>query len=124
MAPRLLRLTIFLGSSLLVAGVVAAALWHLLPYESFRRSTPGDQFLFWEAAVWLLGLCLLFFGAAAGLDSLDLYNTRIPGLEEIGAPLRDPRQRPLAFRPGAWWMVVTGASLLALAAWVRFHVAV
>jgi hypothetical protein len=121
MTSRLLRLALFATSCVLAAAAAAFALWHLLPYELLRRATPEDQFLVWEAATWLLGLCLVFFGAAAALDSLDLYQTRVPGLDEVHSLSREARHRRLTFRPGSLWTVSTGAILLLLAAWVRLQ---
>jgi hypothetical protein len=56
-----------------VAAITGFAAWHLLPYGALERESPAEQFLFWEAVMWMSGLALMFFGASAWFGSTDLY---------------------------------------------------
>lgn len=120
---RLISVYLFAASSLVAAGIIAFSLWKLLPYEMFRGDTPRDQFLVWEGATWLIGLCFVFFGAAAAFDSLDLYSTRLPGLDEAHTFSGEGRHRRLTFRPASWWVASTGALLVLIAAVARSRLA-
>jgi hypothetical protein len=101
----------FLASSALVAVTLSAALRALLPYENLRRYTPEARFFLWEGAVWMFGLVLMFWGAAAVLETLRLG--RMEGT--VDGALEGLRPRPFRASPVPWWMMSTGAVLVALA---------
>ena len=110
-----LRGATFLASSVLVAVTLAATLRALLPYENLRRYTPEARFFLWEGAVWMLGLVLVFWGASAALETLRLG--RMEGT--VDGALEGLRPRPFRVSPVPWWMISTGAVLVAVAIQAR-----
>jgi hypothetical protein len=69
-----IRLTVFSLAGLVVAGLVAYAAWHHLPYETLDRHEPDERFFFWEGVMWMLALAFTFFGLAALGNATDLYS--------------------------------------------------
>lgn len=109
------RVALFFASSAGTAVAFAAAMRATLPYENFGRYTPEAQFFMWEGVVWMLGLALLCWGGAAVFETLHLG--RMEGT--MHGTLQDLRPRRLRFSPVPWWLLSTGAVLLALAIQAR-----
>lgn len=112
---RILKAVLFFGSSALVAFGLAAGLREYLPYEGLRRFTEEERFMAWEGALWMLGLVMVFFGGAGAIGTLHLLRLGFPAPEEIRNFARDMRPPKPAFSLGPYWMISTGALLLAIA---------
>lgn len=116
---RLLMVLAFFVSSAAAALAVCTGLRELLPYEALDRHTAGERFVAWEGFVWMLGLAMVFLGGAWALGTLHLWYRRIPHELEIRSYARDLRPPPLRGSLVPWWVLSTGAVLLALAIHAR-----
>jgi hypothetical protein len=119
MRSRVLLALAFFGSSALAALALFLGLRELLPYEAMDRHTAEERFLAWEGVLWMLGLAMVFLGGAWGLGTLHLWYRRIPHELEIRSYAHDLRPPSPGGSLLPWWVLSTGAVLLALALQAR-----
>lgn len=113
--------------SIAAAGALAAASWQFLPYEALRRDGPPERFLLWEAVMWMSGLAMTGFGAAAWFGSTDLYGGGgDPYATRAADHIRTQVQQGVRGRmlftdlPAVpWVMIGTGLALIMIAVVVR-----
>jgi hypothetical protein len=114
-----LLVLLFLGSSALAAFALSMGLRELLPYERLERTTAEERFLLWEAVLWMLGLAMVFLGGAGAMGTMHLLPLWRPTFEEIRSFAHDLRPPAYRFSLAPWWVLSTGAVLLAIALQAR-----
>lgn len=108
--------------SVALASTLGLAAWYLLPYEALEQRTPEEQFVLWESIMWMVGLALSFFGAAAFFGSSDMYgHAGDPYLNRSADHIRIQVQQGVRGRmlftdlPSVpWFMIGTGTAVLVL----------
>jgi hypothetical protein len=114
----------FWGSALVLAALFTAATAYLFPFDALRLVTGPDRQRVWLLTLWTAGVMSILFGLAGLLG----YGGPIGygEVQEAGSFAEARERRRLARRdaPGfyrnfAWWLVCTGALLVAayFAAW-------
>lgn len=124
---RLRAVILLLVASAAAAGVYGFAAWHLLPYAALGRETPAEEFLLWEAVMWMSGIAFVLFGGAAWFGSTDLYGRHADlyldrSAEHVRRRMREGIQGRHLFSdlPAApWLMTAVGAMLMLQAAVLR-----
>ena len=104
----------------LLAGAMAFAAWHLLPYPALEAETAAERFMAWEGTVWALGLGWTLFGIAALFNATDLSGPR--PLEQVLQQAGDARAGRTLYSdlPAfPWMMVACGLALIVLAVAAR-----
>lgn len=109
----------FWGAAVGVAAAWAVASSVLFPYEALGVETGAERARVWLLTLWTSGVMAICFGAAGILG----YATPI-GFREVSeagsltralAERRRARQREGSLHSNfAWWLVVTGAMLIAI----------
>lgn len=109
----------FWGSAVLVAAGWAVASSVLFPYESLGMVTGADRSRVWLLTLWSSGMMAICFGIAGILG----YSSPL-GFKEVAesgsltqafeARRRSRRQAGSFYSNFAWWLIVTGAMLIAI----------
>jgi hypothetical protein len=106
-SPARLTLPAGVAAGLGAAALLAALLWHRLPYDALGRTTAAERFWAWEGIVWMTGLALT-------LRSVGV-------LVEVRCGIQ-PRRR-LAGIPAAHWVMMSfGVGLIVVPAIARLLV--
>lgn len=115
----------FWGSAIAVAAGFAAASALLFPYDALGLGTEAERWRAWLLTVWTAGVLAVLFGASAVIGAgTPLGYREVAEAGSVMEALRlrhGARRAPERFhRNFAWWMVCTGALLIALyfGAWI------